>query len=135
MNITCSPINAPREIGRRMIYICPAPLLLAGLLLPFLALIKHNGSLFFAGLICVTMAIYIRHLGEKYWQFLRLDDEFEKMARYDYGFELREEAAIDEVLRQAEARYQLDFSEPDNFASFHELGTSRYGGANDPWKN
>lgn len=135
MNITCSPINTSHEIIRRIVYISPAPFLLAGLFLPFLALIKNNGSLFFAALLCVATAIYMRHLGEKYWQFLRLDDEFEKLAQYDCGFASREDRAIDEVLMLAEKRYKLDLSEPGTLAQFHGLGTSRYGVEDDPWKN
>jgi hypothetical protein len=135
MNITCSPINKPNEIVKRMLYLVPGPLLLAAFFCPVWALAVNDWSFLFLGVLCGAASLYMRELGVRVWEFARLDDEFEKLASYPCGFALRDENNIDEILSQAEEQSNRYFSEEELLADFSILKTSRDQRKRDPWRN
>lgn len=92
MNITCSPFNSPREMVLRLLYLLPLPFLLLAFFLPLTALINGNWIFAFGALLSLSTSCYLRHLGVRHWEFLRLDDEFDKITRQPaYAFETRDE--------------------------------------------
>jgi hypothetical protein len=137
MNITCSPINTLKEIFLRVLYLAPIPFMLTACFLPVAAISTGNWQLSFAGVLCVSISLYWRSLGLKYWDFERLDDEFEGIVRYPgYAFELKDEIEqeLDRMIAELES---WDGSERNRPSSLLEVNSRHRNKAQNPnpWDN
>ncbi len=135
MNITCSPINTAKEIVLRILYLVPIPFCLLACFLPMVACIYHDWTYFFGGVLSICTALYWRHVGVTYWEFLRLDDEIDKMSRlpsYEIALRRADECDLDRVLMEIQ-RHELT-QEPSHYLETHSSNRHQHHGHN-PWEN
>ncbi len=74
MNTESTTFNSPREMLLRILYLVPIPLNLSAFFMPLFAVIYQRWDFLALTGVLFALAVYYRYLGEKYWEFERLDD-------------------------------------------------------------
>ncbi|PAW76667.1 MAG: hypothetical protein B9S32_14115 [Verrucomicrobia bacterium Tous-C9LFEB] len=99
MKTDSTTFNSPREILLRILYLVPIPLNLSVFFMPLLAVIYQRWDFLALAGVLYAATVYFRYLGEKYWEFERLDDLMNGINRTDASsLEGRKRAITDKDL-------------------------------------
>lgn len=99
MNTDSTTFNSPREMLLRILYLVPIPLNLSVFFMPLLAVIYQRWDFLALGGVLFAATVYFRYLGEKYWEFERLDNLMDGINRDEaYSFDVRKRPISDKDL-------------------------------------